>query len=712
MKTEIESKELLRAYGIATTRPQLATSAAEAIQAARVLERPVVMKVVSPDIVHKAAAGGVRVGVPLAEVGQAFDDILNACRASSPQARLDGVLVEERVPDGLEVFIGARIDRDYGAVVLLGCGGTGVEQKAAPAAGLAPLTERAASALIDEAFPPARIPLDPDARAALLSCLLAVAGPDGLIVCGEVGDVDINPVIVGPSGCLAVDAVVMPLARELGPRVLSAPQVAQAAAHRRAGLEGTEALFDPQSIAFIGASTVTTKLGYRSIRNLLDFGFHGQIYPIHPKARTICDLPAYPSILDVPAQVDRAYIALGAAQVPDALRQCQEKGVKVVQVLTAGFSEWSAGDDPSKGEALEREIAAVLANGTMRMVGPNCIGTFSATSRMAMGAAQYCPTATRGISFISQSGTFAGDVVRRAQVQGVPVPRVLSCGNCSDLDLVDFLLFCEADPATTLIAFYSESIRDPGLFFRLARGINKPVILFKGGTTEQGLVAAGSHTAALATDQTLWRAAVKQSGVLQVDSVDALLDAFLIHSAHGSLRGPGLGIFGSGGGVSVTCCDAAARAGLEVPPFSDATTDALSRFGLPGTSVANPIDIPVWGLKEGERHIFGDIVDQLKKDPAVDAVVVYVEMGSIMDFSDSEADGVKEIESICASIASASASGPHVCVALRSTGDKTQEDLVRRKRVELLEQGIAVFPSTARAVRALQKLLVLSTKPH
>jgi acyl-CoA synthetase (NDP forming) len=279
---------------------------------------------------------------------------------------------------------------------------------------------------------------------------------------------------------------------------------------------------------------------------------------------------------------------------------------------------------------------------------------------------------------------------------------------------VDFLLFCAADPATTLIAFYSESIRDPGLFFRLARQIGKPVILFKGGTTEQGLVAAGSHTAALATDQTLWRAAVKQSGVLQVDSVDELMDAFLIHSAHGSLRGPGLGIFGSGGGVSVTCCDAAARVGLEVPSFSDATADALSRFGLPGTSVANPIDIPVWGLKEGERHIFGDIVEQLKRDAAVDAVVVYVEMGSIMDFSDSEADGVKEIESICASIASASASagGPHVCVALRSTGDKTQEDLVRRKRVELLERGIAVFPSTARAIRALQKLLVLSAKPH
>jgi acyl-CoA synthetase (NDP forming) len=717
MKNELDSKALLRACGIATTTPTLATTAAEALRAARALSGAAVLKVVSPDIVHKAAVGGVRVGVALPDVVQAFDEIRAACSASSPDARLEGVLVEERVPDGLEVFIGARVDRDYGAVVLLGPGGTGVEQQAAPAAALAPLSERTASALIDAAFPPpprgsaetsAYRALDEQGRVALRQCLLAIAGPEGLLMRGEVGDLDINPVIVGAHGGIAVDAVVMPLDSALRSRVLSPTQVAQAAAQRRTRLAGAQALFDPQSIAFIGASTVTSKLGYRSIRNLLDFGFRGPIYPIHPKAETICDLPAYPSILDVPGKVDRAYIALGAAQVPDALQQCQRKGVKVVQVLSAGFSEWSAADDVARGEALEREMAEILAEGTMRMVGPNCIGTFSATTRMALGAARYCPSAQRGISFISQSGTFAGDVVRRAQVQGVPVARVLSCGNCSDLDLVDYLLFCESDPATTLVAFYSESIRDPGLFFRLARQISKPVVLFKGGTTEQGLVAAGSHTAALATDQTLWRAAVQQAGVLQVDSLEELMDAFLIHSAHGSLRGPRVGVFGSGGGVSVTCSDVAARAGLQIPPFSQATADALRRFGLPGTSVANPIDIPVWSLKEGERPIFGDIIDQLKRDPGIDVVVVYVEMGSIMDFSDDEAAGLAELEAICASITGTNFVGIKVCVALRSTGDQVQEDFVRRKRVELLRHGIAVFSSTTRAVRALQKLLVLS----
>jgi acyl-CoA synthetase (NDP forming) len=719
MKNELDSKAMLRACGIATTTPTLATTAVEALRAARALAGPAVLKVVSPDIVHKAAAGGVRMGVALADVEQTFEDILSTCRASAPAARLEGVLVEECVPEGLEVFIGARVDREYGAVALLGPGGTGVEQKAAPAAALAPLCERSASALIDAAFPPAphassasgvHAAIDARGRASLLQCLMAIAGPEGLLMRGEVGDVDINPVIIGPHGGIAVDAVVMPLDSALSERVLSPAQVEHATASRRARLAGSQALFDPQSIAFIGASTVTAKLGYRSIRNLLDFGFAGPIYPIHPKAAAICDQPAYPSILDVPGPVDRAYIALGAAQVPEALRQCQVKGVKVVQVLTAGFSEWSAADDAARGESLEREMAEILANGTMRMVGPNCIGTFSAPGRMALGAARYCPTGQRGISFISQSGTFAGDVVRRAQVQGIPVARVLSCGNCSDLDLVDFLLYCESDPATQLIAFYSESIRDPGLFFRLAQRVSKPVVLFKGGTTEQGLVAAGSHTAALATDQTLWRAAVRQTGVLQVDSLDELMDAFLIYSAHGSLPGPRLGVFGSGGGVSVTCSDVAARSGLQVPSFSSATVRALRRFGLPGTSVANPIDIPVWSLKDGEHPIFGDIIDQLKNDPVIDVVVVYVEMGSIMDFSDDEVAGLSELEAICASIASARSAGIKVCVALRSTGDRTQEDFVRRKRVELLGRGIAVFSSTTRAVRALQKLIILSAK--
>jgi len=453
----------------------------------------------------------------------------------------------------------------------------------------------------------------------------------------------------------------------------------------------------------------SSKLGYRSIKNLLDFGYTGKIYPIHPAAESICGLKAYPSIQDIPGEVDRAYIAVGAAAVPGMLAQCAEKGVKVVQVLTAGFTEWS-GDDAARGRELEQDIRNVLSGTDMRMVGPNCIGTFSATSRMAMGAARYSPVHDKGITFISQSGTFAGDVVRRAQVQAIPVARVLSAGNCSDLDLVDYLLFCEDDPATTLTAFYAESIHDPGLFFRAACTARKPIVLLKGGTTEQGLTAASSHTAALATDKALWDAAVRQAGILQVDSIDDLMDALLIHSAHSSLHGNRLGIFGSGGGVSVTSSDAASRAGMAIPALAAATCEALERFGVPGTSVANPIDIPVWGLRDGDRLILADIINLLKTDANLDSLIVYIEMGSIMDFADDEEEGKRQLEEICDAVEEVRAEGPKVTLVLRSTGDQTQDDFVREQRAKLLKHGIAVFSSTSRAVRAHAKLYGLSSR--
>jgi acyl-CoA synthetase (NDP forming) len=188
------------------------------------------------------------------------------------------------------------------------------------------------------------------------------------------------------------------------------------------------------------------------------------------------------------------------------------------------------------------------------------------------------------------------------------------------------------------------------------------------------------------------------------------MDALLIQSAHSTLRGNRLGIFGSGGGVSVTSSDAASRAGMRIPALSPSTCDALSRFGVPGTSVANPIDIPVWGLRDGNRLILADIINLLKVDDNLDSLIVYVEMGSIMDFADDEADGRRQLEEICASVAQASTAGPKVSLALRSTGDQTQDDFVREQRAKLLEQGIAVFSSTARAVRAHAKLYELSSK--
>lgn len=698
MKTEIESKSLIARYGIETTRPQVADSAEKARSLVAATGGACALKVVSADIVHKVDAGGVRLSIAEAEAGAAFDDIMAACRSSHPNAKIEGVLVEEMIPSGLEVFIGARLDPHYGPVVLFGAGGSGVEQKSEPVAALAPFDEDTALGLVDAAFPKRFHNGSSNARDALARCLMAVGGQDGLLMRENVGELDINPIIVAGERTIAVDAVI---GEARGQALLrNKADMDAAIARRRRRLGGLGAIFDPKAIAFVGASNSKEKLGYQLISNMIEFGFTGTIYPIHPKADEICGLKAYPSIDDIPGEVDRAYIAVGSNQVPSILGQCKAKGVKVAQVLTAGFSEFS-----SDTADLEAGMLDQVKSGEMRMIGPNCIGTFSASSRMPVGAARYNPTEGGGITFFSQSGTYAGDVVRRAQVMGLPLGRALSCGNSADLDMLDYLLYAESDPETEIIAFYVESLRDPGLFFRVAREMTKPVVILRGAQTDQGQVAASSHTAALATDRVLWQAGLDHSGVIQVSSVDDLMDTLMVLSVHGRGAGNRLALFGSGGGVSVTTSDAAARAGLTILPLTEATGEKLARFGIPGTSVANPIDIPVWGLKDGDRYIFEEIINLLKQDENVDRIVVFVEMGWVMDFVESDEAGLKVLESICDSIARAEPGGAPMSLALRTSGDRYQDDFLRAQRLRFLKKGISVFPSTSRAVRAQARLV-------
>ncbi len=697
MKTEIESKQLLGRYGIATTAPQLATSKEQAEAIVRGIGRPCALKIVSAEIVHKVAAGGVRLGIEAAGAGAAYEDILSACRQSHPAAALDGVLVEEMVPQGREIFIGGRLDPAFGIVVLLGPGGSGVEQGRKPLAALAPLEKSEASALIASAFPDWS---EDGGRVALLHCLMAVAGPAGLLINEPIVELDINPVIVKDDRAIAVDAVVGMAedAKPAGLRTVAETEAALSA--RRARLQGLRSLFDPKAIAFVGASTSKDKLGYHLISNMLAFGFKGEIHPIHPTAKEICGRKAYPSVSAIPSTIDRAYIAVGGQQVPDVLAECRAKGVTVAQVLSAGFSEYT--DD---AHDLEAAMLAQVSDGPMRMVGPNCIGTFSSTSRLAIGAARYNPTEPGGITVFAQSGTFAGDIVRRAQVWGLPVARVLSCGNCADLDPVDMLLWADADPDTEIVAFYMESLRDPGLFFRTVKAMSKPVVVLRGAMTDQGQIAASSHTAALATDRLLWEGAVAQSGLIVVPNVEDLMDALLVLTAHGRSPGSRLGIFGSGGGVSVTSSDAAARAGLTVAGLAPQTQAKLQRFSVPGTSVSNPVDIPVWGLRDGERYIYEEIINVLKDDPGIDRLVVFVEMGWVLDFIADDVTGIATLRDICASIARARPDGPPMSLALRSSGDRYQDDFVREMRPAFLAHGISVFTSVSRAVRA-QAMLV------
>lgn len=717
---EVESKKLLRQYGVNATEPHLARTPEEATMIANQLGVPTVMKIVSAELPHKSAVGGVRLNVAEKDAANAYLSILANVKSHRPEADVRGVLVEPMGQSGLEIFVGGKRDADFGAILLVGQGGVNVERDDNVAASLAPISPAQANELATGLLSGHFLGADLERLSEMLARqFLALAGNDGLLLNEPVVELDVNPIIVTRDSVLAVDGlIILEPAIDAGtlPIAYTDRQVATISHARQARLGGMRSLFNPEAIAVVGVSTNTSKFGYRILANLVDFGFAGGLYPVHPQASEICGLQVYNSVAAIPHAIDRAIIAVPAADVPGVLKQCIAKGVKVAQVLTAGFSEWSQ-SGPDEGRlSLEKQLADVVKSSDMRMVGPNCVGTYSAGGRMPVVAPRYSRTEPGGITFISQSGTFSGDVARRATALGVPVGRVLSCGNCLDLDAIDYLLFCESDPETTLTAFYVESIRDPGLFFRLAAMASKPIVMLKGGQTSQGVAAASSHTAALASDSRLWQAGIAKSGIVEVRNMEEMMDVLLAYSTMGitrtMARNPGnkVGLFGSGGGVSVISADVAARVGLTFPPLSADTAVELQRFGVPGTSVHNPIDIPVWGLFDKDRYIFGDIIDFLKNDTNIDAIVVYLEAGSVLDFANNEKEGLAQLDAMCQSIGACRREGPPVIVALRSGGDQTLDDFVRSQRLLLGKLGMAVYPTTTRALHAQAALWKLAQR--
>lgn len=703
---EHQAKALLSRYGIPTTPARLATEAAAAAAHARECGGPVAMKIASPDIIHKARAGCVRLNVSADDAAEVFAEIVAAAGAVD-DARIEGVIVEPMIAPGTEVVVGALCDPVFGPVVMFGAGGTAVEERGNVTFRLAPLTEadcREMIAQVDVVGSRSSASQDTDAVAGqLVDILMAVGGAPGLILREAIQELDINPLIIAGGSVVAVDAhAVIREKGETDPGAMGIVDAREREVLQQRIYQSLRPVFYPDRIVVVGASTKPMKMGFRIIQNLVDFGFPGKLYAVHPSANNIYGCPAFPSVAELPETVDRAIIAIAADSVPDALRQCAAKGVRVAQVYTAGFSEWS-----DAGEVLERAVKEIATSTGMRIVGPNTIGAYCSAGRITMCTPRHTPSSPGRITFISQSGTYAWDVVRRSRVLGIPLGKSLSCGNCIDVTPTDYLLFCAEDPDTDAIAMYLETEIDAGRFFRLARDIDKPLILFKGGRSKAGTRAATSHTGALASDSELWMSAARQAGAAVVDSIDDLLDVLLAFSAFRTVPGRRLAIFGSGGGVSVVAADVTAANGIELADFTDETKGRLEKFGVPGTSIKNPIDIPVWGLKMESRFIFHEMIDLLARDPNVDSVIACVEMNSIFEFSADEFAGRAQMDGILDSFLRTETRGVAVSAVLRTSGDKLHDDFVRDARHRLLEHGIAVYPTTARAIRAHARMAEL-----
>lgn len=577
--TAPEGRAVVAAYGIDTPGEGLATTAAEAASLARGFGFPVVMKIVSPDILHKTEAGGVVVGIGTEEAAErAFEQILAAARRYDASAQLAGVQVQQMVTGGHEVIVGAVTDPAFGKIVAFGLGGVLVEVLKDVTFRLAPLSAGEASSMVD-GIAAAEILRGVRGSAAVDRALLA----DLIVRVGDLvsdfpalGEVDLNPVLADASRAVALDVrILLDKSGNAAPFRYS-PDEIRAQMNR---------IMRPESIAVIGASAENGKIGNSVLKNLINGGYRGEIHTINPKADEILGRKVFRSITDVPGEVDVAVFAVPARLVPQALEQAGRKGVAGAILIPSGFGE-------TGNHELQEEVVAIARRHGVRILGPNIYGYYYTPNHMS---ATFCtPYDVRGsVALSSQSGGIGMAILGFSRSAGMGVSAIVGVGNKADIDEDDLLTFFEDDDNTQLVAMHLEDLKDGRAFAEVARRVSqrKPVIVLKAGRTAMGARAAGSHTGALAGDDKVYDDILRSSGVIRAPGLNDLLEYARGLPLLPTPAGENVVIITGAGGSGVLLSDACVDNGLQLMDIPADLDAAFREFIPPFGAAGNPIDI-------------------------------------------------------------------------------------------------------------------------
>ncbi|WP_435888367.1 acetate--CoA ligase family protein [Streptomyces niveus] len=577
--TAPEGKAVTDAYGIPTPGEALAESADDAVAVAARLGFPVAMKIVSPEILHKTDAGGVQIGVgSAAEVRSAFTTIVSNARKYDPKAQILGVQVQQMVPAGTEILIGTVTDPTFGKVVAFGLGGVLVEVLKDVTFRLAPATKDEALSMLDgiraaEILRGVRggAAVDRDALADLVVRVSQLAADFP-----GIAEVDLNPVFASENGVMAADV-----------RILLTDEVP--AVRRRYSREeiltSMRRLMEPRSVAVIGASNEDGKIGNSVMRNLIDGGFAGEIYPVNPKADDILGRKAYKSVMDVPGEPDVAIFAIPAKFVAGALAEVGRKNIPNAVLIPSGFAETGEHE-------LQQEIVTIAEENGIRLLGPNIYGYYSTWQDLC---ATFCTPydVKGGVALTSQSGGIGMAILGFARTTRTGVSAIVGLGNKSDLDEDDLLTWFGEDDNTDCIAMHLEDLKDGRAFVDAARAVvpKKPVVVLKAGRTAAGAAAAGSHTGALAGDDAVYEDILRQSGVIRAPGLSDMLEYARGLPVLPTPKGDNVVIITGAGGSGVLLSDAIVDNGLslmEIPPDLD---EAFRAFIPPFGAAGNPVDI-------------------------------------------------------------------------------------------------------------------------
>lgn len=609
--TEDDAKSILRSYGISVPKYALVKTAAEAARQSARIGFPLVMKIVSPQILHKTDVGGVRVGLnSAAEVRKAFDE-MHGRLSRKRGVDVKGVLLESMVPkdDGVELIVGLQNDPQFGPVIMVGLGGIFTEVMRDVAFRMLPITESDAASMLDElrgskllsGFRGSK-PID----RRMVARTLVEIGRMGMDCAPYFDSIDLNPVIVYPKRHAAVDAKFI-LAAEANPAAVS-----RAAPNR----DHMEKFFTPRSVALVGASSSRGKIGNSILDSLVNHDFKGKVYPINPKADKIFGVKCYPSIDDIPGKVDLAVVSVDLSVTPPVLEACARKGIHNVVVVSGGGKELGG-----ERAAYEAEVRRLSEEHDIRIIGPNCIGMFNAANRLdcAFQGQERMVRARLGpVALLSQSGTMGISFLETADSFGLS--KMVSYGNRSDVDEADMIWYLASDPQTKVIALYVEGFGDGRKFINTARRVmrekKKPVVIWKSGRTDLGAKQAASHTGSLGGSNAIIMGAFRQAGIISVDSYQELAAVAKALAWQPAAAGGGAAMASNGAGPMIGGIDHFERLGLRLARVSRASLGKMKGH-FPETYVigaGNPADVTGGASADDYRFVIQAFMDEKSVD--------------------------------------------------------------------------------------------------
>lgn len=610
--TEDLSKAVLKKYGIKVPGYSLVNNAKDAVKAAKKLGFPLVMKIVSPQILHKTDVGGVKVGLQNEkEVKKAFVDMYPRL-SKKKGVDVKGVLLEKMVPQGVELIVGLQNDPQFGPVIMVGLGGVLTEIFKDVAFRMLPITTNDAKSMLAE-LKGAKIlrgyrgskPIDVN----MLAKALVQIGKIGVDNAVYFDSVDFNPIVVYPKSYFVVDAKII-LRKEVKNDAISKAQP---------NIEFMESFFTPKSVALVGASATPGKVGNSVLDSIAKHDYKGKVYPINPKAEEILGLKCYPSLDTIQDPVDLVVVCVDLSVTPPVLETCAKKGIHNVVIVSGGGKELGG-----ERAAFEAEIKRLSEQHKIRIIGPNCIGMFNAANRLDcafQGQARMVRAKLGPVALLSQSGTMGISFLETADSFGLS--KMVSYGNRSDVDEADMIWYLANDPQTKVIALYVEGFGDGRKFIETAKRVMKekykPVVIWKSGRTTLGAKQAASHTGSLGGSNAIIMDVFKQAGIISVDSYQELASVVKALAWQPAAKGPRVALVSNGAGPMIGAIDQFEKFGLELGKVTEATLKEMKEHYPPTYVIGtgNPADVTGGANADDYRYAIQKFMD----DPNIDIVM-------------------------------------------------------------------------------------------